>query len=230
MKRPPRSQKWIVLWSAIAVVLLWKWANMTGHWADSSLSGAVLPQEGLVNFLDRNRADASDQLTQPPLNQSFETGEYLFALTAVDEWQTPDAIGQLYQGEHLLWEKPLPQQYGPRFVIVGSQGQVLLVDESINIASPYALMLMDTLGEPISTYTFDDIQQVLSVSAAELTEQATSGWWVASPPELSISESISEQAQADDNVDDKVLEEHALISAGGKTLVVNLLTGNLSVQ
>ena len=190
----------MVLWSAIAVALLWRSA-------DVSDGGVILPiPTGVM---------ASDQLTHPPISQSFETGGYRFVVTGADEWQTPVATGKLYQGDSLLWEKPLPQQYGPRFVVVGEQGQVLLVDEFINVASPYALMLLDATGEPVATYAFEDIQQVLSVSAADLTRQATSGWWVSAAPQLMP-------------LEDSTAGEAVLISAGGTYLVVSLSAGELA--
>ena len=190
----------MVLWSAIAVALLWRSADMSGD-------RAILPLP--------TGAMASDQLVHPPISQSFETGDYRFVVTGADEWQTPVATGQMYQGDSLLWEKPLPQQYGPRFVVVGERGQVLLVDEFINVASPYALMLLDAAGEPVATYAFEDIQQVLSVSAADLTRQATSGWWVSAAPQLR-------------QLEDSTAGEAVLISAGGTYLVVNLSAGELA--
>lgn len=214
------ARKWIVLWSAIilwmgfaiAVVLLWKLSDVQG-----SQPAVDLPISAM--FSQKDSASAGDQLAHPPLSQSFATGDYRFEVTASDQWQTPSTVGQLYKSGRLLWEKTLPQQYGPRFVVVGSQGQVLLIDEFINVASPYALMLLDVVGEPIATYSFEDIQQVLSVSAAELTSQATSGWWVSDAPQRVQNAA----AQSNESITTHVI----LIPAGGTRLAVNLLTGEL---
>lgn len=232
MRRPLMSKQWMLLWSAIAVVLLWKWADiMPARTAMSWADGTMFSRKGLASLLQRGAVNASDSvngsmnsratdsLSHPPLTQSFVTGSYRFVVAATDDWQTPAAIGQLYRGDSLLWESSLPQQYGPRFVVVGTQGHVLLVDEFINVASPYALLLLDAAGEPIATYAFEDIQQVLSVSAADLTQQATSGWWVSSAPQV--------EPTAAGQFDGRLLEETVFISAGGRRLAVDLLTGEL---
>lgn len=238
MKRSPVSKKWTFWWSAIAALLLWRFthttADTTGNITDPIAADvaahmtekATAISQTTDSLFSRLRASettavtASDQLTYPPVMQSSATGDYRFVVSATDQWQTPIAIGQLYQDSQLRWEQPLPQQYGPRFSMVGSQGHVLLVDEFINVASPYALMLLDAAGEPIVTYAFEDIQQTLSVSAADLTQQATSGWWVSESPQLRPAEAVPASEIA--------LAETVLIATGGTHLVVNLLTGELT--
>ncbi len=155
-------------------------------------------------------AATADRIAQPPLSQTFTTSEYELTITAADRWQTPAATAQLHQGDTLRWQKPLPHQYGPRFALISPQGRVLLLDEFINIASPYALTLLDTDGQPLAQYSFDDIQKTLAIPAATLTQKATSGWWISATPTL------SESAGS------------AIIPTGGTTLQVDLATGELS--
>lgn len=151
----------------------------------------------------------ADRLTHPPLQQSLTADGYRFTITAADDWQTPAAIGKLYKNERLRWQVRLPHDYGPRFAVVSSAGQVLLVDEFINVASDHALTLFDVHGKAIARYSFEDIQRHLEVSAAELVSHASEGWWVASPPELNAQQS------------------YVQIEAGGKTLKISLSTGEL---
>ncbi|MEM9948904.1 MAG: hypothetical protein AAF810_22965 [Cyanobacteria bacterium P01_D01_bin.36] len=203
------SKKWILLWSTLVVVLLWRLVGMPGGQIDISAGDVGVASAEITD----------DWLVHPPPTQAFATNDYRFEVATVDEWQTPEATGTLYKGEHVLWTKSLPQQYGPRFVVVGSQGQVLLVDEFINVASPYALMLLSTDGMPVATYSFEDIRRVLSVSAAALTREATSGWWVSAEPQL-----------ADSAPEDSVSEDSVLISTGGTYLTVDLSTGKLTTR
>lgn len=154
---------------------------------------------------------ATDKITLPAEHQSFETGTYRLEIMSEPEWRSPRPTATLYNGDTRLWEKEIPHQYGPRFSLVTSEGQVVLFDEYINVASPYAIALIHTTGETTSTYSFDDIQEFLQdVSRADLTRQATSGWWISSPPQLDEA------------------EQNALVQTGGTTLQIDLSTGELS--
>ncbi len=152
----------------------------------------------------------ADRIAQPPLRQIFTNEPYRLVISAADQWQTPRVRGQLYEGDTLRWQKDLPHEYGPRFALIGPAGQVLLLDEFINVASPYALTLIDLDGEVVVQRSFDDVQKALDISPAILTEQATSGWWISAPPSLNGRGS------------------HALVETGGTTLKVDLATGELS--
>jgi len=243
MRRPPMARKWILVWSAIAVFLLWKLADVRGEQTAIGFPLSAIFLQTEAGQMDASQPEtsqpeasqpeasqklASDQLSHPPINQLFSTGDYRFVVTAINQWQTPDAIGQLYQGDQLLWEKSLPQQYGPRFVVVGSQGQVLLVDEFINVASPYALMLFGIDGEQVVTHSFEDIQQVLSVSPADLTQQAASGWWVSAEPQLAQVDSAQAADRSAGQSSTGTFAETVSISTGGTYLSVNLSTGELT--
>ncbi len=164
-------------------------------------------EEGEVPALQ----NVTDRVTLPATNQSVETGTYRLEIVGEPEWRSRTPTATLYSGDTLIWKKELPHQYGPRFALVSPKGQVILFDEYINVASPYAIALINSTGEDISTHSFDDIQAFLQdVSRADLTRQANSGWWISSPPQL-----------------DK-LEQNALVQTGGTTLQINLTTGELS--
>jgi hypothetical protein len=155
---------------------------------------------------------ATDSIRQPPVRQTIEAAPYQFNVVASDRWQTPMAKGEFYEGDHLLWQQDLPHQYGPRYSLIGQQGQVLLIDEYINVASPYALTVIAPDGQVTAQYSFDDIQSTLAVPRADIVRQAASGWWVSAPPTLSAD------------------GQTALIATGGTRLQVDLATGRISAS
>lgn len=159
----------------------------------------------------RGAAIASDRLTHPPIKQTFQNGPYQLEITAADNWQTPAAIARLTQAGTLLWEQALPQQYGPRYALISSTGQVILFDEYINVASDYAIALISSSGNLTTQYSFTDIHNTLpTLTRADLTRQATSGWWLSAAPTLSEPNNT------------------ARIQTGGTTLNLNLNTEELT--
>ena len=148
-----------------------------------------------------------DRLAHPPVRQTFTTEPYQLVISAENSWETPLTKAQFFQGETPLWEKSLPHQYGPKFVIVSTRGNVLLLDEFINVASPHAITLIDSAGNTIARHGFKDIQTTLNVSAADLTKQATTGWWISAPPTLIESANC------------------VTVSTGNATLGIDLTTG-----
>ncbi len=158
---------------------------------------------------------ASDRMTHPPIQQVVENGAYQLEISTTDDWQTPAAIARLTQDGGLLWQKDLPQHYGPRFFLVSSSGQVVLFDEYINVESDYAIALIAPSGNTTGQYSFDDIHQTLrqtadpNITRADLTRQATSGWWISAPPTLSKADNTAQ------------------VETGGTTLQLNLDTGEL---
>ncbi len=159
-----------------------------------------------------------DYIVFPPTHQEFSSpdGNYVFVLSSEDDWASKQAIGELWAvadgGRQALWKRTLPHEYGPRFVLVSSQGQVLLLDEWINVASRQAVMLISRENTLLDQYSFDAIQERLEVSRARIVAMAQYGWWIAAPPTLNDS------------------EETARIETAGKVLVVNLESGELSVE
>ncbi|MGC1219870.1 MAG: pentapeptide repeat-containing protein [Phormidesmis sp.] len=185
--------------------------------AQTDLSQTDLSQTDLKETLQTESSEllATDSIVHPPLRQMFTAGDYQLVITAADQWETSAAIAQLYKNSTLQWQKPLPQHYGPRFTLISTEGRVLFVDEYINVASPYALMLLNATGEAVACYSFEDIQNTLDVSAADLTRQAISGWWVAAAPQLSNSLASDDQTVA-------------WVGAGNWRIIVDLKTGELT--
>ena len=202
----PRMMLRVLLAMLIVIAIASLWPQR------SVQSPRAQEQPAAATAMETNSTD--DRLAYPPDRQTFTSGAYQFVITAVDQWQTPAATGTLYRAGTRLWQRDLPHEYGPRFVLVSPTGQVLLLDEFINVASPYALTLLEAEGDAIAQYSFDDIKRTLDVSSAALTQQATSGWWISASPRLS-----TEGASAG---------QQALIQTGGTTLEVDLNTGVLT--
>lgn len=184
-------------------------ASAVIFWPTQKLSSALTPQ---AISTDIEPAIATDRIALPPVRQTFDNGPYQLVISTKDQWQTPVTIGQLYEGSTLRWQTDLPHEYGPRFALISPAGQVLLLDEFINVASPYALTLINPAGEVVVQRSFDNVQKALDISPATLTQQATSGWWISAPPQLN--------ARGD----------HALVQTGGTTLEIDLTTGELSCR
>lgn len=151
----------------------------------------------------------SDRLAHPPIRQTFTTGPYKLIISAENNWESPLAEAQLLQNNTPLWKAALPHQYGPKFVLINPNGNVLLLDEFINVASPHAITLINSQGSTIAQYGFEDIQTTLKLSTAELTQQATTGWWISTAPRLIDSGNC------------------AVIATGNTLLEINLETGIL---
>jgi hypothetical protein len=194
-----------VLWPVLGVVAI-AVLSVFGYAAVTGTSNAMTdPTTESVS------AEVSDRITHPPLRQSFVAAPYELVVAASDDWQTPLARLELHKDNALLWQKTLPHQYGPRFSLVTPKGQVVLFDEYINVASPYAITLIDTTGTEVVQHSFDDIKQVLAdVAPAEITRQAARGLWMSDEPRLDAA------------------GNHAVVKTGGTTLEIDLTTGELS--
>ena len=159
----------------------------------------------------------ADFISLPPSQQEFSSpgGKYVFILSTVDNWASKQAIGELFEvtdgRRQSLWIRTLPHEYGPRYVLVSHQGQVLLLDEWINVASRHAVMLLNRKNDLVGQYTFDAMQEILEVPRARIVAMARYGWWITSPPTLNDPEST------------------ATVETAGKVLMISLEDGELAV-
>ena len=158
-----------------------------------------------------------DFISLPSTYQEFYSPEekYIFVLSAVDDWASKQAIGELFEvvdgNRQSLWTCSLPHEYGPRYVLVSAQGQVLLLDEWINVASRQAVMLLGRENTLLAKHSFDAIQEILAVPRARIVALSRYGWWITSPPTLDLP------------------NETARVETAGKILMINLEDGELSV-
>ena len=160
---------------------------------------------------------SSDRITLPPARREFTSPDrsYLLVVETADRWKTFYPTARLFrtgQGKPVLcWTRVLTQQYGPRGAVVAGDGHVLFVDEWINVTSRWALMLLDVDNRVIATHDYKTAVSALGASPDEIAAHARSGTWITDGPALSAD------------------GKSARIAAGGRTLVVSLQDGSLSV-
>ena len=207
---------WIGLGSSLLVIGTVLSCGATGY--EPANSGEPLPAtEAQPSLEDRTPSPEAtmDTLNLPPITRTVTAGRYRFTVKADGNWDTDQDSGTLYRdsavGTQRLWQQNLPHSYGPRYVIVGHQGQVLLLDEFINIASPHAITLLDSQGEVVAQHSFDDIEARLGVHRADLVEQAEQGWWISAPPRV-------DEAR-----------HTVTVATGGKTLIIDLTSGQIGL-
>ena len=116
-------------------------ARLPANWAASETAEPNFASPAAVETVSETAS--VDSLTRPSMRQTFTNGAYQLEIAAKDSWRSPSTIGKLYKDGTLLWQKDLPHQYGPRFSLVSPSGQVVLFDEYINVASPYAIALIN---------------------------------------------------------------------------------------
>jgi hypothetical protein len=127
-----------------------------------------------------------DKIDLPPVDRRFASaaGGFVLNVRTWDRWKSRKARATLKQGGRVLWERELPQELGPRQVLVTNQGQVLFVDEWINVLSRYALTLVSPAGVTVAQYSADQVIAKLGVERRTITEHARLGPWVTDGPSL----------------------------------------------
>lgn len=188
----------------------------------SSVIPSLLLRAGAIGLCSSAFAAAAmlgptDRIPHPPtlVEVTSPDGVYAFRVSSPDNWKSRRAVGELYQvtagSPHLLWRRDLPHEFGPRFVLVGARGEVVLLDEWINVMSRYAVMVLSPTNQLVVTHRFQDVQRALDLPSAEIVRRARYGAWLASYPLLDPS------------------GDAALVETGGKTLAIRLSDGHLSV-
>ena len=138
---------------------------------------------------DTAASGPTDRIDEPPAKRTFLSGdgeEYRLVIYTVAH--RAEAVLQIhtYSAEsQTLWTKALPQRYGPRTVVVGAGGNVLLLDEWMKVAGEYATMLIDVSGEIVASHGFDDIVAATGGNHAAVTRESGLSAWMAGPPALS---------------------------------------------
>ncbi len=153
---------------------------------------------------------ATDRIDLPPLERRFGSG-FVLTVKSLDGWKTPLGRAMLVDARGgVKWERELPQHHGPRQVLVTKSGQVLLMDEWINVLSRYALMLIAPSGVTMAEYSGEQIIRALGVPRAAIRLNARWGVWMTSEP--------------------SVVGDAVFFEAGGRRLVLRLADGQLSAR
>jgi hypothetical protein len=154
----------------------------------------------------------------PPTREVVSpNGQFSFVISSPAAWKTKEpSTGQLFRGtskaRKLIWEKKLVQEQGPRYALVGNQGEVVLFDEWNNVKSRYAVLLINFYRNFELSYDFDAVATVLGEPVPKIVEQARAGWWLQGPP------------TADNN------GTTAYAMAAGKCLAIDLTTGSMTLR
>lgn len=160
---------------------------------------------------------SSDRIVLPPVHREFGSadGRYRLVIESTDQWKTPRPQARLLQTDagqtRVRWTLALNHHHGPRRAAVSNDGQVLLVDEWINIASRWALMLINVDGQVVATHDYKAVEAAMRASPAEMTRHARSGVWLGDGPILSVD------------------GKSARLEAAGRGLSINLVDGSLSL-
>jgi hypothetical protein len=157
-----------------------------------------------------------DSIDLPAQRREFasRSRNYLFVLRTEDGWASKRAQGELYElsarGRRLLWRQLLPQEFGPRYLVVSDEGHILMLDEWINVKSQYAVILMGKDGAMIARKRFEDVKDVLRADEAVLVKHGSRGsWWISADPILDAGRNI------------------VSVPAGNGALVIDLTSGAL---
>lgn len=161
---------------------------------------------------------AGDRLTEPPAREAFSSPSlsYEFVITMVGEnkdWARFGSMATLVSKSNahseVRWEKALPHNYRPRFVVVDDAGHVVLFDQWINVAGPYAVMVLDANGSVMAEYDFHAIAAAVGVHGRDIVRKAKFGSWMSTLPEFDAGMGL------------------VTVGVGGKQLLVNMSDGQL---
>lgn len=146
----------------------------------------------------------------PPAERRFGSA-FVLTIRTLDGWKTPLGRATLVDSRgEVRWERELPHHHGPRRVLVTLDGQVLLVDEWINVLSRYALTLIAPSGVTVAQYSGEQIISLLGVPRAAIRLNARWGPWMTTEP--------------------KLVGDAVFFAAGGRRLVLGLADGQLSAR
>ena len=170
-----------------------------------SVASNSQPEADLIDLPPSTRTELS-------VNRKFE-----FSVVSTSNWQTPNSRGVLVEinsgKRKIIWQQNLPQQYGPRFILPSDSGQVLLLDDWLNIKSAQAIYIIHPFSGSKTAYSFDQIIKQSGFSASTLTAHARYGsWWIAGMPSLEKGGNI------------------AVIPVAKRNIVVDLNTGKLLIR
>jgi hypothetical protein len=165
-----------------------------------------------------SRAQALDPITQPPdfEARSSPSGRYLLevALRPHANPHAARATASLWEtragARTRVWTRELAHRPRPRFFLVGDEGQVVLLDEWLNLRSPLAVVVIDKTQRTLAVHDLEAVRAALDVPIGALAPRARHGAWMQAPPTLSAGASAVE------------------VAAAGRLLLIRLHDGALS--
>ena len=163
-------------------------------------------------------AETADFMPFPPFRRESVSpnGQYVLIVQSENEWKSKHPIGQIFRqtasGPQLIWTKDLPQEYGPRYALIGNQGQAIFFDEYINVRSKYAVVLINYQKNLEISHGFDRILELVDAPVASIVKSATGGWWIMGKPTLDVGGTT------------------AVVCVAQKRLYIDLNTGQISAE
>ena len=140
------------------------------------------------SFLLQGRADWFEL---PGTTRTFDGPEmrYRLELSNNDGWRSSHCLASLRERTwpgRLLWRKPLPQRFGPRFAIVTADGSVVTLDEWEQTASPFAVVVINGKGHTVNRYATQEIFNALGSDPRKVVALAKPGLglWISGLPQL----------------------------------------------
>lgn len=164
------------------------------------------------------RTQALDTITQPPdfEARSSPSGHYLLevALRPHANPHAARATASLWEtragARTLVWARELAHRPRPRFFLVGDEGQVVLLDEWLNLRSALAVTVMDKNQRTLAVHDLEAVRAALDVPIGALAPNARHGVWMQAAPTLSPRADFVE------------------VAAAGRLLLIGLRDGRLS--
>ena len=148
---------------------------------------------------------AADVVVLPPEfeERSSPSGAYVLEvrLRAHANVHAPRATATLFKinssQRQALWTRELPHRPRPRFFTVGDGGQVVLLDEWLNVRSDLAVMVIDRKNSTLAQFGLEAVRAALQVPIAALAPRARHGLWIQAPPVINARGDAAEVAAAD---------------------------------
>ncbi|MBR0567290.1 hypothetical protein J5J83_14300 [Azoarcus sp. L1K30] len=149
--------------------------------------------------------EAADVIVRPPESETRASPSGTFVLELALQPQgsphAPRATATLLRidasARKVLWTRTLPHRPRPRFVLVGDGGQVVLLDEWLNVRSDLAVMVIDRHNEILAQLDLEAVRAALGVPIADLAPHARYGLWIQTPPTINQQGDAVEVAAAD---------------------------------
>jgi len=146
---------------------------------------SLAPASGSANSGSAHPGVAADHVQSPPAVRTFEAPNRAFVLTIelVAEGAEPKTVGRLHDNTGVaVWQRPMPQYYGPRYAFVADDGRVLMLDEWVPIASRFAVMALARDGSPVAIIGYDNLATILRADPKYLAGHAALGIWLSAAP------------------------------------------------
>lgn len=152
-------------------------------------------------------APQGDWIPHPPDREEFRSrdGQYRLTIATVDSsgWKSRRSTAELQQrvagNWQTRWKTDLPHEYRPRFAAVSVRGEVILLDEWINIISRLTVVVVGPAGKIVASKGADAVLAALGLPAREVVPKAKHGWWLQAPPRVT-DDGLGIEVQAADRV------------------------------